>query len=256
MRKPVKKSIRFEVFKRDSFKCQYCGSEAPSVLLHIDHIHPVAAGGDNDITNLITSCQECNLGKRDRQLSDKSRIQKSKNQLNELQKRREQLELMMEWRSGLKQITNETLSSIVKLWKEKIPNWGVSPSGEAHFKRLLSKYSVTEVADAIEVASEQYLEFDEEGKITRDSICNALEKIDGILHWARVFKKNPGLKDLYHVRAIMKKRFHQYSVQTHGLRLLKEASAHGVSTETLKEMTLEHGSWTSFRDAVEGLIYE
>lgn len=54
-REALSKSIRFEVFKRDSFKCQYCGGEAPNVLLHVDHIEPVSKGGTNDITNLITS---------------------------------------------------------------------------------------------------------------------------------------------------------------------------------------------------------
>ena len=28
-RKTISKKTRFEVFKRDSFKCQYCGASAP-----------------------------------------------------------------------------------------------------------------------------------------------------------------------------------------------------------------------------------
>ena len=28
-REPISKKLRFEVFKRDSFTCQYCGSKAP-----------------------------------------------------------------------------------------------------------------------------------------------------------------------------------------------------------------------------------
>lgn len=62
-RKPLTKKTRFEVFKRDQFVCQYCGSHPPSVVLHVDHIHPVAEGGTNDIDNLVTACQACNLGK-------------------------------------------------------------------------------------------------------------------------------------------------------------------------------------------------
>lgn len=44
-RKPISKTLRFEVFKRDSFKCQYCGAEAPNVLLHIDHIKSADSKG-------------------------------------------------------------------------------------------------------------------------------------------------------------------------------------------------------------------
>jgi hypothetical protein len=53
-RKAVSKRIRFELFKRDSFTCQYCGRKAPAVLLEADHIEPAAKGGGNNILNLIT----------------------------------------------------------------------------------------------------------------------------------------------------------------------------------------------------------
>lgn len=62
-RKAISKGLRFEVFKRDGFACMYCGAHPPEVLLHVDHIIPVADGGGNEITNLITSCAPCNLGK-------------------------------------------------------------------------------------------------------------------------------------------------------------------------------------------------
>ncbi len=68
-RKPLSKRVRFEVFKRDSFTCQYCGAHPPAVILHVDHIKPVAEGGRNDIDNLVTACQPCNSGKSDVPLS-------------------------------------------------------------------------------------------------------------------------------------------------------------------------------------------
>jgi 5-methylcytosine-specific restriction endonuclease McrA len=40
-RKPLSKKLRFEVFKRDGFSCQYCGAHPPDVLLEIDHVIPV-----------------------------------------------------------------------------------------------------------------------------------------------------------------------------------------------------------------------
>lgn len=62
-RKPVSKKLRFEVFKRDGFACQYCGASPPDVELELDHIIPVAEGGLNIEANLITACFECNRGK-------------------------------------------------------------------------------------------------------------------------------------------------------------------------------------------------
>lgn len=69
-RKGMSKKLRFDVFKRDSFTCQYCGSHPPKVVLHVDHINPVANRGTNNIDNLITSCECCNQGKGARLLSD------------------------------------------------------------------------------------------------------------------------------------------------------------------------------------------
>lgn len=69
-RKPLSKKMRFDVFKRDGFVCQYCGATPPNVVLHVDHITPVVSGGKNNIDNLITSCEACNLGKGASHLSD------------------------------------------------------------------------------------------------------------------------------------------------------------------------------------------
>lgn len=68
-RKQISQTLRFEVFKRDQFTCQYCGSHPPGVILHVDHIVAVAKGGTNDEENLVTSCSSCNQGKGVRSLS-------------------------------------------------------------------------------------------------------------------------------------------------------------------------------------------
>ena len=59
--------IRFEIFKRDNFQCQYCGRtpKKDKCKLVIDHILPKARGGNNEVSNLIISCEECNSGKTD-----------------------------------------------------------------------------------------------------------------------------------------------------------------------------------------------
>ena len=67
-RKAISPKTRFEIFKRDGFTCQYCGSTPPKVLLEVDHIVAVARGGSNDTDNLTTSCETCNRGKGARAL--------------------------------------------------------------------------------------------------------------------------------------------------------------------------------------------
>lgn len=62
-RKGISTRTRFEIFKRDGFRCGYCGNSVVDGPLHIDHIQAVSSGGDNKPENLITSCDRCNLGK-------------------------------------------------------------------------------------------------------------------------------------------------------------------------------------------------
>lgn len=68
-RKPLSKRVRFEVFKRDLFTCQYCGRTPPAVVLECDHIEPVAEGGSDEEGNLVTACFDCNRGKAARLMS-------------------------------------------------------------------------------------------------------------------------------------------------------------------------------------------
>ncbi len=58
-------SMRFQIFERDNFTCQYCGRNVKenNVILTVDHILPKKLGGSDKFDNLITSCRDCNLGK-------------------------------------------------------------------------------------------------------------------------------------------------------------------------------------------------
>lgn len=59
----VSKRLRYEILRRDSYTCRYCGRSAPEVQLRVDHVTPVALGGGDEPTNLATSCHDCNSGK-------------------------------------------------------------------------------------------------------------------------------------------------------------------------------------------------
>ena len=60
-------SLRYDVMKRDHFRCTICGRTADDgVTLHVDHIKPVSKGGKTEMSNLRTLCDYCNLGKSDK----------------------------------------------------------------------------------------------------------------------------------------------------------------------------------------------
>ena len=51
---------RFNVFLRDKFTCQYCGSNKE---LTFDHLLPRSKGGKTNWDNVVTACSSCNVQK-------------------------------------------------------------------------------------------------------------------------------------------------------------------------------------------------
>lgn len=61
----VPREEAMKVFKRDHFKCQYCGLDGLAsfenwMLMTVDHIHAYARGGSLKADNQVTACQPCN----------------------------------------------------------------------------------------------------------------------------------------------------------------------------------------------------
>lgn len=247
-RKLISKKTRFEIFKRDSFKCQYCGCSAPEVILHVDHIEPVSKGGDNSIVNLITSCDSCNLGKGDRRLSDDSAVKRQKEQLDELNKRREQLQMMMKWRKEIKLIDEQYIESFCSQYSELVPGWIINERGIITVKSLLRKYSYIELIVALEDAAKK-LEFNDDISATQETASQVLTNVSKIL----AFKKLPETEQrIRYIRGIIRNRM--YCNESTCLSLLKDAVALGIGLETLSDIAKSARNWTEWLEIMEGII--
>ena len=174
-RKPLSKAVRFEVFKRDSFKCQYCGASAPDVILEVDHIKPVSKGGTNDLLNLITSCRDCNRGKHDKPLTDRSFVAIQRQQLEDLQERREQITMMLEWREQLANEIEVEIDAIDKIF-DRETDWILSDVGRKNVRKLIRQFGFDEVYEATVIAIDRYYTGDER------SWNEAFRKIGGICY--------------------------------------------------------------------------
>lgn len=64
----IRLGLRYEVLRRDHFKCVTCGRTATDIacVLHVDHVEPFSKGGKTEKENLRSLCDFCNLGKGDR----------------------------------------------------------------------------------------------------------------------------------------------------------------------------------------------
>jgi 5-methylcytosine-specific restriction endonuclease McrA len=57
---------RENVYLRDQFECQYCGSKKPPREMTLDHVLPVSRRGSHNWTNVVTACRSCNQKKGNR----------------------------------------------------------------------------------------------------------------------------------------------------------------------------------------------
>lgn len=176
-RKNLSKKTRFEVFKRDMFKCQYCGKSPikdQDVVLEVDHIIPVAEGGNNEMINLVTSCWDCNRGKGARKLDDRQIIVTQHEEIEKLQRENEQFDHLIEYKKELMNIENKKLEIIRLTIDDKLSVLNRT-IGETYLntkmKKLVRKYGVPKMIEAIE---ESYN--DSIGKYDRitdeEGICN------------------------------------------------------------------------------------
>lgn len=66
--RPKVKLCRREIFIRDDFTCQYCGSRTND--LTIDHVMPRSRGGPHSWENLVSACRTCNHRKGGKTLAE------------------------------------------------------------------------------------------------------------------------------------------------------------------------------------------
>ena len=70
-RKKVTSKTRFNILKRDGFRCNICGkSSDDGIKLHVDHMLALTNGGDSSDENLWVLCEQCNLGKGTQTMSE------------------------------------------------------------------------------------------------------------------------------------------------------------------------------------------
>jgi len=244
--------VRFEVFKRDSFTCQYCGRKFPDVILQVDHIIPVAEGGDNDMLNLTTACQECNAGKSDRRLDDDTVVRRQQQQLEELQARQEQMEMMLQWKRGLIDLEAQAVDSVAELWTELAAGYHLNERGQAELRRLIGKYGAEEVTEALRIATRSYLRFQPGQAVPlKESVEDAWKKVGGICHLRREQEDKPYLRQLYAIRAGLRHRFRYVDEKRAIILMRRVVDERGVAPAAIEQLVQDAPNWTSFRQTLE-----
>jgi hypothetical protein len=125
---------RFEVFKRDRFTCTYCGGHPPDVLLEVDHVVPRAAGGSDEIDNLVTACWDCNRGKSDRLLDEGDRPTVSPKTVAAMQERLDQARAYVELLNQLTNVTEMMRDRVIEYWARSFDAVAFEEDGQTRYR--------------------------------------------------------------------------------------------------------------------------
>jgi len=156
-RKGIGKKRRFDVFKRDDFTCQYCGRKPPAVTLETDHLIPVAEGGDDGFSNLVTACVDCNSGKGARPLEEKipeSFLENELERVQELLERKRALERIRGIEAEIEVIEGELVGEAAEFWNANRVGWShfVEEKDHGTLSRFVEKLGMIEVKRAMRIA--------------------------------------------------------------------------------------------------------
>jgi hypothetical protein len=241
----MSRRLRFEVFKRDCFTCQYCGRKSPEVILQVDHIDPVAEGGSDDIVNLTTSCVDCNGGKGAVRLSENVSVERKRVQLEMLQERREQMRMIAEWQEELSHIEDEEVDLIIS--RMDTSKFGPNALGRELIKKWVKLYGFE---DVLITSGETFAKYYKE---TQETWAEAFDRIPRTIKWKRLEKSDPEKAKYLYVRGILRNRCNYIN---HGQldEIIAAWSSWGFTAAQLQTLALKIYNWTQFKAEISEIL--
>ena len=150
---PISKVIRYKVFHRDKFTCQYCGRTPPEVTLEIGYKTPQSEDGEVVSSNLITVCHDCNNNENKRLPKIISKTDDLDLDYLEAEQRLAEMKKYKEIKGKLEEAIVETISDLQEFFCEQMrTSWIVEHQS---IRWLLYFHDPSEIEKAIVFASVQ-----------------------------------------------------------------------------------------------------
>lgn len=241
MREPISKKLRFEVFKRDKFTCQYCGRKPPSVSLEADHYVPVSQGGPTVFMNLITSCFDCNRGKRDN-LIDVPQIQVILLDEKQIDTDRFNIQRAIESYRLNRDNENRGIKHCENVFKN-LNGYTFGYWENKKFRRLIKKYSLSEVLEACWESVRCYVVHNTSEEEFSLLVDISLSRVSAYL---KVFNMEQDKKNHGYLFGIMRNNFYDFS-DTEAWKAIKDSEELEFSIEDMLVAAICGQSISEFR---------
>lgn len=250
----ISPSLRRLILERDEFTCTECGQQVPKVLLYIDKIlspeTEEAFAGQPEEDKYTCLCESC-YKQAHGHLQFKAATRTAE--------RRQQLEMMVEWRRENRSLTSDTNAYLIDYINGKIEPYSLTKQGAQNVRKAVRKSNFTTALDAIDETFDHYVTYDKGENINKASVDEFLSKIGGYLY---INSLPPVEKEMYHILNSCKSRFRWWDQQTaKGLVLnyidaLREQGwsedriLEDLKTELLRASN-EQRNWSQWTDLLE-----
>jgi hypothetical protein len=186
-------------------------------------------------------------------------VKKQRKQMELIQERREQLELMLDWKKSLTEFEDEKVTMVSDYWTSMMKPYSLNENGLNSLGKLIKKFPIEDILESIDIANKKYLTFDDEGKTTKESVEEAFNKVGGIC----ALKNMPELKQkMAYIKGICRNRFSYWDNRKGSIILnnyvsaLKEVgwSDERITEDLEKEVmpkSKEFENWTQWRELLE-----
>ncbi|MEJ2545405.1 MAG: hypothetical protein P8Y99_15155 [Calditrichaceae bacterium] len=249
---PEYKRIKFEIFEKDSFRCQFCGAGAPIAALRLRRIQEAEKQDEwLNTAFLSTSCTTCEkkrAGVNAKDLAD------GFISIDELEERLQQLKMLINWRKGMLRIRKQQLENLVTYWEKKVPGFQISNEQKKHLLSYMTKYAGEEIRDAMNMAADKFINYNADGSFDTDSINQAFSKIQEICLQKTKIAANNETDGLHNIHQQLKNNINGFFDPHRAAQWLTYARSWEVKIEELAEMAQKVNNWTEFAVNIDKMV--
>lgn len=167
---------------------------------------------------------------------------------------------MLKWRESLVDLDRDTLRQVVEYINNKISPFHLKENGKRTFEKLINKFSLADILDAIDLSARKYLQYDSSDKLTQESVEDFIDKIGGIL---TIKNRPPVDQKLAYIKGICRNRFDYWDREKCSIILNEYVNAlknYGYTEQQilddleneLEPKAKEAHNWSEWKSLVEG----
>jgi hypothetical protein len=174
--------------------------------------------------------------------------------LDDLQERREQIDMLVDWQKGLTNVDDHATERLSDFWSDLAPGWALNEKGRKELRSTIRKFGIDATMTAMRISSDQYVVLEgDPPKATQSSFEKAWNYVARIASVREREKTKPYLSKLLWIRGIARSNCPYYFPDRDGLKMIEDAYLSGISLDDLERCAKACRNWTTWESAMASL---